>query len=146
LSTYNGQKELIKDILNKRCRFNPLFGVPKVSTVDQFQGQQADYILLSLVRSKSIGHVRDVRRLIVALSRSRLGLYVFCRTALFRDCKELAPAFNVLLSRPSGLNLLPDEKFGHCNRALSVQPVKGRFIKDVMEMGKLVVELSKSKS
>lgn len=144
LSTYNGQKELIRDILNKRCRFNPLFGVPKVSTVDQFQGQQADYILLSLVRSKSVGHVRDVRRLIVALSRSRLGLYIFCRTTLFKDCKELAPAFNLLLSRPTSLQILPDERFNNCNRKISGQSVKGRQVKDVLEMSKLVVEMGKA--
>jgi intron-binding protein aquarius len=123
-----------------------LFGVPKVSTVDQFQGQQSDYILLSLVRSKSIGHIRDVRRLIVAFSRSRLGLYVFCRTSLFKDCKELAPAFNLLLSRPTVLQILPDERFSQCNRAPSEIPAKVSTVKDVMEMGKLVVELSLSKS
>jgi intron-binding protein aquarius len=36
-------------------------------------------VLLSLVRTKAVGHLRDVRRLIVAMSRARLGLYVFCR-------------------------------------------------------------------
>jgi len=36
-------------------------------------------VLLSLVRTKTVGHLRDVRRLIVAMSRARLGLYVFCR-------------------------------------------------------------------
>ena len=39
-----------------------------ISTVDRFQGQQNDYILLSLVRTRSVGHLRDVRRLIVAVS------------------------------------------------------------------------------
>lgn len=41
--------------------------------------RQNDYVLLSLVRTKHIGHIRDVRRLVVAVSRARLGLYVFCR-------------------------------------------------------------------
>ncbi|CAN0444221.1 unnamed protein product, partial [Hapterophycus canaliculatus] len=45
----------------------------------RYQGQQNDYVLLSLVRTRTVGHVRDVRRLVVALSRARLGLYVFCR-------------------------------------------------------------------
>ena len=31
-------------------------------------------MLLSLVRTRSVGHVRDVRRLVVAMSRARLGL------------------------------------------------------------------------
>jgi intron-binding protein aquarius len=47
-----------------------------VSTVDRFQGQQNDFIILSLVRTRAIGHLRDVRRLVVAMSRARLGLYV----------------------------------------------------------------------
>ena len=38
------------------------------------QGQQNDFILLSLVRTRAIGHLRDVRRLVVAMSRARLGL------------------------------------------------------------------------
>ena len=43
LTTYNGQKSLIRDILNQRCRKSPLFGLPAaVSTVDQYQGQQND--------------------------------------------------------------------------------------------------------
>ncbi|CAG8601288.1 9980_t:CDS:10 [Paraglomus brasilianum] len=106
LTTYNGQKALIRDVLNKRCSWNPLFGRPaKVATVDKFQGQQNDYILLSLVRTRSVGHIRDVRRLIVAMSRARLGLYVFCRRALFENCYELTPTLNQLLQRPDKLML-----------------------------------------
>lgn len=78
-----------------RCGDNPLIGRPrKVTTVDKYQGQQNDYILLSLVRTRAVGHVRDVRRLVVAMSRARLGLYVFARASLFHNCFELAPAFN----------------------------------------------------
>ncbi|KAG9303733.1 hypothetical protein G9A89_018630 [Geosiphon pyriformis] len=110
LTTYNGQKALIRDVLKKRCSWNPLFGRPaKVTTVDKFQGQQNDYILLSLVRTRSVGHIRDVRRLIVAMSRARLGLYVFCRRALFENCYELTPTFNKLLERPDRLKLIINE-------------------------------------
>lgn len=43
LSTYNGQKELLKEILQQRCAWNPAIGLPGVvSTVDKFQGQQSD--------------------------------------------------------------------------------------------------------
>ncbi|KAI9345230.1 hypothetical protein BDR26DRAFT_1005595 [Obelidium mucronatum] len=103
LTTYNGQKALIEDVLEKRCRWNPLFGLPhQVATVDKFQGQQNDYILLSLVRTKTVGHLRDVRRLIVALSRARLGLYIFGRRELFENCYELQPALTKLVQeRPS---------------------------------------------
>ena len=92
LSTYNGQKHLIRDVLRKRCAWTPLFGMPaRVTTVDRFQGQQNDIILLSLVRTKTVGHLRDVRRLVVALSRARLGLYIFGRCDVFNNCLELRP-------------------------------------------------------
>lgn len=68
--------------------------VYQVTTVDKYQGQQNDYILLSLVRTKAVGHLRDVRRLVVAMSRARLGLYIFARVSLFKNCFELTPAFS----------------------------------------------------
>ncbi|CAM9758399.1 unnamed protein product, partial [Phaeothamnion confervicola] len=111
LTTYNGQKALIRDVLQQRCAANPaLFGAPsRVTTVDKYQGQQNDYVLLSLVRTQAVGHLRDVRRLIVAMSRARLGLYVFCRQALFEDCYELTPTFSQLLQRPPRLQLMLNE-------------------------------------
>ncbi|CAF4260531.1 unnamed protein product, partial [Adineta steineri] len=112
LTTYNGQKFLIRDVLNKRCAQNPLLGLPmKVATVDKYQGQQNDYILLSLVRTKAVGHLRDVRRLVVAMSRARLGLFIFGRVNLFESCFELTPAFNILTKRPSKLYILPNETY-----------------------------------
>lgn len=98
LTTYNGQKHLIRDVINSRCGDNPLIGRPfKVTTVDKYQGQQNDFILISLVRTKAVGHFRDVRRLVVAMSRARLGLYVFGRASLFRNCFELQPVFKLVI-------------------------------------------------
>lgn len=106
LTTYNGQKLLIRDVINRRCAPYDFIGPPsKVTTVDKFQGQQNDFILLSLVRTRFVGHLRDVRRLIVAMSRARLGLYVFCRRSLFEQCYELQPTFQLLLQRPDHLAL-----------------------------------------
>ncbi|KAI8352959.1 P-loop containing nucleoside triphosphate hydrolase protein [Mortierella sp. GBAus27b] len=117
LTTYNGQKELIRDVLTQRCSWNPVFGWPaRVATVDKYQGQQNDYVLLSLVRTKAVGHVRDVRRLIVALSRARLGLYIFGRQKLFQNCHELEPAFQRLLKRPTKLCLRTGEMFPNTTR------------------------------
>lgn len=110
LTTYNGQKYLIRDVIATRCANNPLVGKPfKITTVDKYQGQQNDYIILSLVRTKAVGHLRDIRRLVVAMSRARLGLYVFARVDLFQNCFELTPAFRQLTSRPTKLHLLPQE-------------------------------------
>ncbi|KAG0215221.1 hypothetical protein BGX31_000871, partial [Mortierella sp. GBA43] len=109
--------ELIRDVLTQRCSWNPVFGWPaRVATVDKYQGQQNDYVLLSLVRTKAVGHVRDVRRLIVALSRARLGLYIFGRQKLFQNCHELEPAFQRLLKRPTKLCLRTGEMFPNTTR------------------------------
>lgn len=43
LTTYAGQRALIKDVLSHRCTRNPIFGLPKiVTTVDKYQGEQND--------------------------------------------------------------------------------------------------------
>ncbi|ERM94179.1 hypothetical protein AMTR_s00010p00182210 [Amborella trichopoda] len=93
LTTYNGQKLLIRDVINRQCT-NGIGPPSKVTTVGKFQGQQNDYILLSLVCTRFVGHLRDVRRLVVAMSRARLGQYVFCRRSLFEQCYELQPTFH----------------------------------------------------
>lgn len=68
-------------------------------------------ILLSLTRTSRPGYLRDIRRLTVALSRARRGLYVFGRRAVFEAVPELAPAFDQLLARPDKLALVTGELF-----------------------------------
>ncbi|CAS00769.1 Protein CBG27386 [Caenorhabditis briggsae] len=87
-----------------------------VSTVDKYQGQQNDYIILSLVRTRNIGHIRDVRRLVVALSRARLGLYVLGRSKVFMDCLELTPAMRIFAKLPRKLVILPFEAHPTCRK------------------------------
>jgi intron-binding protein aquarius len=114
LATYNGQKELISDIVSQRCGpGTPLEGIrPKaISTVDQYQGQQNDIILLSLVRTRSVGHLRDIRRLVVAVSRARFGLYVFYRQNLFASRYELKETMEQFTMRPNQLQLVLGETY-----------------------------------
>jgi hypothetical protein len=102
-------------------------------------------VLLSLVRSKSPGHIRDVRRLVVALSRARLGLYVFCRASVFKNVKELSPAFSLLCERPGELCLVQQEQWGSTDRACDMSDPKKvtlQRIKDVAELGQLVHGMS----
>lgn len=146
ITSYNGQKNLIRDVLAQRCR-NPVFGFPAaVTTVDKYQGQQNDFVLLSLVRTESVGHLRDIRRLVVALSRARLGMYVFCRKALFENCYELSPAFNQLCSRPTQLQLVAGEGYP-CSRdtpekgAALAESLNVHTVSDVTEMGVLVYQM-----
>ena len=114
LTTYNGQKALLDDIINQRCGpGTPLAGARPgaVSTVDHYQGQQNDYILLSLVRTNAVGHLRDVRRLVVAVSRARLGLYVFGRRQVFDGCHELRFTMDQFWQRPDKLELVTGEHY-----------------------------------
>ena len=138
LTTYNGQRDLLADVVEARCAHHPAFGRPAaVSTVDKFQGQQADIVLLSLVRTRAVGHLRDARRATVALSRARLGVYVFGRASLFGGCAELAPALGRLLApgEPRLPALVPCERHGSVSRSpedvdppgLTIPPTPGHF-------------------
>ncbi|KAF2473154.1 P-loop containing nucleoside triphosphate hydrolase protein [Lindgomyces ingoldianus] len=145
LTTYAGQRALIKDVLGHRCKGNRLFGLPRiVATVDKYQGEQNDYIILSLVRTRSIGYLRDIRRLTVALSRARLGLYILGRRSVFESCFELKPAFDVLLSRPDKLSLVTDELFGETTRTED-QDADIATMEGVEHLGKYVYEMTNAK-
>uniref|UniRef100_A0A8C7BAA7 RNA helicase aquarius n=1 Tax=Neovison vison TaxID=452646 RepID=A0A8C7BAA7_NEOVI len=142
LTTYNGQKHLIRDIINRRCGSNPLIGRPnKVTTVDRFQGQQNDYILLSLVRTRAVGHLRDVRRLVVAMSRARLGLYIFARVSLFQNCFELTPAFSQLTARPLHLHIIPTEPFPTSRKNGERPSHEVQVIKNMPQMANFVYNM-----
>jgi intron-binding protein aquarius len=144
ITTYNGQKQLIEDIVSQRCK-QSIFGPPaSISTVDRFQGQQNDYILLSLVRSEAVGHVRDLRRLVVALSRARLGLYIFCRKELFENCFDLSNVFELLSTTPSKLQLVVGENHPTIRGKDDEVTDKAKIfeVEDVTMMGVLVYQLS----
>ncbi|XP_015763067.1 PREDICTED: NFX1-type zinc finger-containing protein 1-like [Acropora digitifera] len=78
LCSYRGQVPEIKKCF-KDTEIPALENV-KVTTIDSFQGQENDIILISLVRSNSkgkIGYLSQMNRLCVAISRARCGLYLF---------------------------------------------------------------------
>lgn len=140
LTTYNGQCQLLRDIIHQKCAGHPLFGMPgSVSTVDKYQGQQNDFVLLSLVRTRHVGHLRDVRRLVVALSRARLGLYIFGRFDLFQKCQELKPVFDQLREKPSHLALVEGEHSKmEITRPVSEVPLKSLLVQDISHMASIV--------
>lgn len=148
LTTYNGQKALIKDIVKKRCSWSPLFRSPfKITTVDKYQGQQNDYILLSLVRTNYFGHLRDIRRLIVSMSRARLGLYVFGRYNIFRSCFELSHTMNIFSKKALELKIFINEVFPTL-RKVNDDEIDEKHIltvKDFKHLYKIVEEIIKIK-
>ena len=84
-----------------------------------------------------MGHLRDVRRLIVAMSRARLGLYVFGRRSLFEQCYELQPTFQLLLQRPDLLALNLNEVTAFTNRHVE-DTGQGQLVSGVEEMASIV--------
>ena len=76
LTTYTGQMFAIRDCI-KQQNSEDLESV-RLTTVDNFQGEEDDIILLSLVRSnknEKVGFIKIVNRACVALSRAKKGFY-----------------------------------------------------------------------
>lgn len=70
ISPYSGQVAAAKEVLSKQVR---------ISTIDSFQGQEKETVILSLVRSNDdgdIGFLKDYRRMNVAITRAREQLFV----------------------------------------------------------------------
>lgn len=100
-------------------------------------------VILSLTRTRTVGYLRDVRRLTVALSRARLGLYVLGRREVFESCYELKPAFDLLFRRPDKLMLAPGEMFP-TTRPLDDE-VQGTPMEGVEHLGQYVFEMTQAK-
>eukprot|EP00057_Strongylocentrotus_purpuratus_P033906 XP_793224.3 PREDICTED: NFX1-type zinc finger-containing protein 1-like [Strongylocentrotus purpuratus] len=87
LTAYTGQLLKIKQMMD-RSQFE---GV-KVTSIDNYQGEENDIILLSFVRSNShgqIGFLEISNRVCVSLSRAKIGLYCVGNFTLFAEKSEL---------------------------------------------------------
>ena len=79
ISPYRAQVQYLRRLLMKREFFKPFRRLISVNTVDGFQGQERDIIVISLVRSNDdgqIGFLRDLRRMNVAITRARMKLII----------------------------------------------------------------------
>ena len=79
ISPYRAQVQYLRQLLKKREYFKPFRNLITVNTVDGFQGQERDIIVISLVRSNDegqIGFLRDLRRMNVAITRARMKLII----------------------------------------------------------------------
>lgn len=79
ISPYRAQVQYLRQRLKKHEYFKPFRHLITVNTVDGFQGQERDIILISLVRSNDegqIGFLRDLRRMNVAITRARMKLII----------------------------------------------------------------------
>ncbi|MBO4800585.1 MAG: AAA family ATPase [Bacteroidaceae bacterium] len=93
ISPYKGQVQLLRRLLRQDRYWKPFRSLIAVNTVDGFQGQERDVIVISLVRSNDqgdIGFLRDLRRMNVAITRARMKLIILgdrstiCRMPFYR--------------------------------------------------------------
>ncbi|XP_022102749.1 uncharacterized protein LOC110985763 [Acanthaster planci] len=98
LTTYKGQMFCIKRLMDRAT-----FDGVRVTVVDNFQGEENDIILLSLVRSNeegSIGFLRTSNRVCVALSRARMGFYCIGNFTILKK----APVWHDIISTMEAQN------------------------------------------
>ena len=79
ISPYRAQVQYLRRLITKREFFKPFRRQISVNTVDGFQGQERDVIVISLVRSNDegqIGFLRDLRRMNVAMTRARMKVII----------------------------------------------------------------------
>ena len=79
ISPYRAQVQYLRRLLMKREFFKPFRRQISINTVDGFQGQERDIIVISLVRSNDegqIGFLRDLRRMNVAITRARMKVII----------------------------------------------------------------------
>ncbi len=97
ITPYRGQARLIRRLLKMQHYFRKLRRHITVGTVDGFQGQERDVIVISLVRDNAdgnIGFLRDLRRMNVAITRARMKLIIvgnaqtLCRHRFYRELAE----------------------------------------------------------
>ncbi|MDE5918119.1 MAG: AAA family ATPase [Duncaniella sp.] len=79
ISPYRAQVHYLRRLLRQQPWYKPFRHLISVNTVDGFQGQERDVIIISLVRNNeegNIGFLRDLRRMNVAITRARMKLII----------------------------------------------------------------------
>lgn len=94
ISPYRAQVQLLRQMIRNDEALRPFRKLLSVNTVDGFQGQERDIVVISLVRSNregQIGFLSDLRRMNVAITRARMKLVIMgnaqtmCHTAFYRQ-------------------------------------------------------------
>ncbi|KAI9290036.1 P-loop containing nucleoside triphosphate hydrolase protein [Umbelopsis sp. AD052] len=92
LTMYSGQLRKLRECLRKERRMGEDINLVRISSVDGFQGEESEVVILSLVRSNSmgaIGFLKVVNRVCVALSRAKKGMYIIGNGAMLCQRSEL---------------------------------------------------------
>ncbi len=76
--------QYLRNLVRHSADLKLLSGNISVNTVDGFQGQERDVVVISLVRANDkgqIGFLRDLRRMNVAITRARMKLIILGNVA-----------------------------------------------------------------
>ena len=87
LTTYTGQLLYLRSLMPKHT-----FNGVTIQTVDNYQGEENDIVLLSLVRSNEegdIGFLREENRVCVSISRAKKGFYCIGNFSLLAENSPL---------------------------------------------------------
>ena len=93
LTAYSGQLLKVRTKMPKN-----IFEGVRITNVDNFQGEENDIIILTLVRSNSegrVGFLKECNRVCVALSRAKVGFYCFGN---FKMLRKEVPIWDTILS------------------------------------------------
>ena len=97
ISPYKGQVHLLRRMMRQDSYWKPFRQLISINTVDGFQGQERDIILISMVRNNAqgqVGFLADLRRMNVAITRARMKLLIIghsptlCQHPFYRRLKQ----------------------------------------------------------
>ena len=79
ISPYKAQVKYLRSKIKKSAVLKPIKQQLSINTIDGFQGQERDVVMISLVRSNDdgrIGFLSDLRRMNVAITRARMKVMI----------------------------------------------------------------------
>lgn len=115
ISPYKAQVQYIRSLLRRNAFFKPFRSLLTVHTVDGFQGQERDVILISLVRaneSGQIGFLADLRRMNVAITRARMKLLIMGDASTLSRHAFYRAFYNYVRERGKVVELTPPAENG----------------------------------
>ena len=115
ISPYKAQVKYLRTKIKKSAVLKPIKQQLSINTIDGFQGQERDVVMISLVRSNDdgrIGFLSDLRRMNVAITRARMKVIIVGDASTLQHHKfygrlrayieQLAPDRGVDEARASG--------------------------------------------
>ncbi|WP_102408805.1 AAA domain-containing protein [Parabacteroides bouchesdurhonensis] len=108
ISPYKAQVHYLRGLIKRTAFFKPFRKLITIHTVDGFQGQERDVIMISLVRANEngqIGFLNDLRRMNVAITRARMKLMILGDSATLTKHAFYKKLYNYISQRGQVINI-----------------------------------------